>query len=127
PIWRQIAAAVDEVERRVTDLLAALASGPPLAKPGAAYQVTLAATPVQSTIGGGSLPGQVLPSWALAISGPPPQRLLAALRAGDASVVGRVSDDSVLLDLRTVEPADDAQLIEAIREAIAAIPPRPKG
>jgi L-seryl-tRNA(Ser) seleniumtransferase len=126
PIWRQIAMPADEIERRVTDLLAALASGPPLANPGAAYQVTLAATPTESTIGGGSLPGHVLPSWALSIAGPPPQRLLAALRTGTPAVIGRIDDDAVLLDLRTVEPAGDGALPDAIRAALAAVPARPR-
>jgi L-seryl-tRNA(Ser) seleniumtransferase len=127
PIWRQIAAPLNGLELRVTDLLAALASGPPLAKRGASYQVVLAATETQSTIGGGSLPGQVLPSWALSISGPPAQRLLAALRAGHPPVIGRVVDDAVLLDLRTVEPEDDAELADAVGRAVSTIPARPKG
>jgi L-seryl-tRNA(Ser) seleniumtransferase len=127
PIWRQIATPPEALERRVTDLLAALASGPPLAKRGASYQVVLAAIETESTIGGGSLPGQVLPSWALSIAGPPPQRLLAALRATDPIVIGRVADDAALLDLRTVEAEDDVQLIHAIRDAIAAIPARSRG
>jgi L-seryl-tRNA(Ser) seleniumtransferase len=127
PIWRHIAAPAGALERRVTDLLSVLASGPPLAKRGASYQVALAATETESTIGGGSLPGQVLPSWALSIAGPQPQRLLAALRAGEPAVIGRIVDDAVLLDLRTVEPEDDGKLADAVTAAIAAVPARSKG
>jgi L-seryl-tRNA(Ser) seleniumtransferase len=110
PIWRQIAAPLDDLERRVNALVAALGSG--------------AAARTESTIGGGSLPGQTLPSWAISIIGPAPQKLLAALRAGDPAVIGRVADDAVLLDLRTVEPADDAALIETVRVALETGPPR---
>ncbi|MEA2675719.1 MAG: L-seryl-tRNA(Ser) seleniumtransferase [Chloroflexota bacterium] len=110
PIWRQIAAPLDVLERRVKALVAALGSG--------------AAARTESTIGGGSLPGQTLPSWAISIIGPAPQKLLAALRAGDPAVIGRVADDAVLLDLRTVEPADDAALIETVRVALETGPPR---
>jgi len=122
PIWRQIAAPVDAIERRVTDMLSALASGPTLARPGDAFRVTLSAVRAESTVGGGSLPGQVLTSWALSIAGPPPQRLLAILRGGDPAVIGRVAEDAVLLDLRTVEPDDDPRLVDALRAALAAVP-----
>jgi L-seryl-tRNA(Ser) seleniumtransferase len=74
---------------------------------------------VESTVGGGSLPGQVLPSWALALTGENPQRLLARLRAGRPAVIGRALDDAAVLDLRTVEPADDGRLEAAIRAALA--------
>jgi len=94
PIWRQLSTPLDALERRVTDVLTALASGPPLARPSDKVRLTLAAVQTESTVGGGSLPGQVLPSWALSIAGPSPQRLLAALRDGDRPVIGRVADDA---------------------------------
>jgi len=124
PIWRQIAATPDELDRRVTDVLTELSSGPPLARPGDGDRIVLSAATTESTIGGGSLPGQVLPSWALSIAGPPPQRLLAALRSGTPGIVGRVVDDAVLLDLRTVDPDDDVVIAPAVRAALEALPPR---
>jgi len=120
PIWRQIATPVDELERRAADLLGTLASGPPLVRADAKTRVVTTVERTESTIGGGSLPGQTLPSWALVISGPPPQRLLAALRAGEPAVVGRVVAAAVVLDLRTVEPGDDEALAASVRAAIAA-------
>jgi L-seryl-tRNA(Ser) seleniumtransferase len=118
PIWRQIVTALDELESRASSLLGALAEGPALVRPGSRVRVELAVDRVESTIGGGSLPGQALPSWALVIRGPAPLRLLAALRSGDPAVVGRVVDDAVVLDLRTVDPADDDRLARAIRRAL---------
>ena len=41
-------------------------------------------------------------------------RLLAALRAGEPAVVGRIEDGRVVLDLRTVEPASDDALAAAV-------------
>jgi L-seryl-tRNA(Ser) seleniumtransferase len=126
PIWRQIATPADELERRATDLLAALVTGPSLSggeAPGE-WKVAIGVDRTESTIGGGSLPGQTLPSWALVITGPPPQTLLAALRAGAPPVIGRVVDDAVILDLRTIEPADDELLADAIRAALRALPAR---
>jgi L-seryl-tRNA(Ser) seleniumtransferase len=116
PIWRQIATPAFELEQRAAALLAALAEGTSLARPGRGG-VELGVDEVESTIGGGSLPGQTLPSWALVIRGPSPQRLLAILRACEPGVIGRVVDDRVVLDLRTVEPGDDATVALAIRAA----------
>lgn len=121
PIWRQIAAQPDGLEARASALLAVVASGDPLVSPGARYGVELAIASTESTIGGGSLPGQTLPSWGLVISGPPPQRLLAALRAGEPAVIGRIADDAVVLDLRTIEPRDDDRLAAAVRAGLLAV------
>ena len=72
---------------------------------------------MESTVGGGSLPGQVLPSWGVGIAGDA-DAVLARLRAGSPAVIGRIEKDRALLDLRTVEPEDDDRLAEAIRAAI---------
>jgi L-seryl-tRNA(Ser) seleniumtransferase len=120
PIWRQIAANEADLEARASGLLASLASGPSLVRPGSKRGVELTVTRVESTIGGGSLPGQTLPSWGLGVAGLPPQRLLATLRAGDPPVIARIVDDAVVIDLRTVEPADDERLADALRNATFA-------
>ena len=43
---------------------------------------------LESTVGGGSLPGQTLPSWGVGIRARSPKRCLDALRLGDPPVVG---------------------------------------
>ena len=106
PVWRQISAPVEELGSRA----AAIADA-------AGARASVAA--VEATIGGGSLPGEVLTSRAVCLSGPKPDRLLARLRAGTPAVVGRVERGAVLLDLRSVEPADDAALSAAIGAALA--------
>ncbi|MEO8437866.1 MAG: L-seryl-tRNA(Sec) selenium transferase, partial [Chloroflexota bacterium] len=45
--------------------------------------------------------------------------LAARLRAGDPAVVARVETGAVLLDLRTIEPSDDAVLAGALVRALA--------
>jgi L-seryl-tRNA(Ser) seleniumtransferase len=102
PVWRQIAAPRDELERRAT-VLAERVGGRVLA--------------VESTVGGGSLPGETLPSFGVALDGSA-DRLLAALRRGSPCVVGRIADGSVVLDLRTVEPERDEDLATAVIRAI---------
>lgn len=118
PIWRQIATPPAELERRAARILERLTKGLAPARPGSAAEAILATSETESTIGGGSLPGQTLPSWGLLIHGPSPRRLLAALRAGAPPVIGRVVDNAVVLDLRTVEPSDDGRLAEALRSRI---------
>jgi L-seryl-tRNA(Ser) seleniumtransferase len=73
-----------------------------------------------ATLGGGSLPGEGIPSAGVVLSGLSPDRLLAALREGDPAVVGRIAAGEVVLDLRTVDPSDDPALADALRDAIRA-------
>jgi L-seryl-tRNA(Ser) seleniumtransferase len=70
------------------------------------------AVPVQSLIGGGTAPTARLQSAAVSLHHATlrPQELLLALRRLDPPVVGRIHDDHVLLDLRTVETEFDQTL-----------------
>jgi L-seryl-tRNA(Ser) seleniumtransferase len=103
PVWRHLGTPAAELAERANRLAGATG--------GRALQL-------DSTVGGGSLPGQTLPSSGLALDGSGAQRLLARLRGGRTAVIGRIVDDAVVLDLRTVEPADDDRLAEAIRAAL---------
>jgi L-seryl-tRNA(Ser) seleniumtransferase len=107
PVWRMIARPVEELRERA----AAIAEG---------LGATASVVDVRSTVGGGSLPGETLPSAAVAIRGGSADRLLAALRTGVPPVVGRIEDGRAVFDLRTVEPDDDHALLGALRSAIAA-------
>ena len=71
----------------------------------------------RSAIGGGSLPGQTQPSWAVAFETPAPDKLAAALRHADPPVIGRIEDNRVLLDLRAILPEQD----ETLRQAVEAV------
>ncbi|WP_215546311.1 L-seryl-tRNA(Sec) selenium transferase [Amycolatopsis sp. CA-230715] len=64
-----------------------------------------------AAVGGGGAPGVVLPSAAVSL----PESCAAALRAGRPPVVGRVERGRCLLDLRTIDPAADGVLEEAVR------------
>ena len=83
-------------------------------------QVDVAA--VQSQIGSGSLPVDLLPSFALRItpagkrsSGKALEVLAAALRALPLPVIGRIADGALLLDLRCLD--DEAGLLAALQSA----------
>ncbi len=104
PVWRMIATPGQALEARATAWAGRLREA---GIPAAVVQTT-------STVGGGSLPGEVLPTYALALAHPAVERLAAALRQGRPPVVGRIADDRLLLDPRTVLPETDAALIEAV-------------
>jgi L-seryl-tRNA(Ser) seleniumtransferase len=116
PIWRMIAATAESLARRARLWQRSLKpTGVPMSVVGA-----------NSMVGGGSLPGQTLPTYALALEVPSPGALAARLRQPDAlkgpPVIARIEDNHLLLDPRTVLPEQDAQLIEMVRVALAGVP-----
>jgi L-seryl-tRNA(Ser) seleniumtransferase len=108
PVWRMIATPADALRDRADALAARIAGASVVA--------------LRATVGGGSLPGETMPSFGLAVVARSADRLLAALRAGDPAVLARVEDGRVVLDLRTVDPAADDELAEALAAALPAGP-----
>ncbi len=71
-------------------------------------------------LGGGSLPTQKIDTWCVAIE-PQDQtvnRMAQQLREAVPSVIGRVSKDRLLLDMRTINPAQDMQLVEILESLV---------
>ena len=106
PIWRMISTPVDELASR--------------AKAWRDYTWSWASVvESRSAIGGGSLPGETLPSVALRIDcdalGAGPDDVLAHLRSGQDAVIGRIEDGHVLLDPRTVLLDEDEAVAVAVR------------
>jgi L-seryl-tRNA(Ser) seleniumtransferase len=73
---------------------------------------------VGSAVGGGSMPGVTLPSWAVEVRVPDPPTFAARLRIGRPPVFCRVETDRVLFDVRTVFPEQVDDLARAILYAI---------
>jgi L-seryl-tRNA(Ser) seleniumtransferase len=73
--------------------------------------------PGVSVIGGGSTPEQSLPSWLISL----PSILEKRLRAGNPPIIGRIEDDRLLLDLRTVLESEEPALRQALLSASGAI------
>jgi L-seryl-tRNA(Ser) seleniumtransferase len=71
----------------------------------------------RSTVGGGSLPGETLPTALLALDVPTPEVLGQRLRSGDPPVVGRIEKDRYLLDPRTVLESEEDDLLSALLAA----------
>ena len=85
---------------------------------GAAAEITVITEP--SAIGGGALPLTELPGFAVALT---PHEisvdaLSIRLRQGKLPVVGRVQDNRLLLNLRTIRPDEESHLIESLRAAL---------
>lgn len=106
PIWRMIAAPAAAQHTRAESWRVALGAGEVEAG--------------ESMVGGGSLPGESLPSFVLAVRGAEAgaERIAERLRAADPPVVARIDHDAVLLDPRTVQADEDAALLRALRAAV---------
>ncbi len=100
PFWRMANASVNDLSVRASQLVADVGRG--------------TVVPSEALPGAGSAPGMVIPSVAVAIDGDH----LAALRAALTPIVARTRDGATLIDLRTIDPADDA----LVAAAIAALP-----
>jgi len=109
PVWRMIAAAPSAIAARAHAIAAALS----------AAGIPAETIEVRSTVGGGSLPEETQPSFAVAIGGAPATRLAQALRSADPPVVARIVEERVALDLRSVLPEDDEVLARAVTGALA--------
>jgi L-seryl-tRNA(Ser) seleniumtransferase len=73
--------------------------------------------PAASVVGGGTTPGSVLESFAVSLrqNSRTASGLLAALRRRDPPLIGRIEDERVLLDLRTIAPEDDSVVARILR------------
>lgn len=71
----------------------------------------------RSAVGGGSLPGETLPTRLLALLEPSPERLASFLRHADPPVIARVEDEQLVLDPRTVQPEEENELLEIVISA----------
>jgi L-seryl-tRNA(Ser) seleniumtransferase len=104
PVWRMIARsekALEEVTRRWENELRQAG-------------ITAQAERGLSTVGGGSLPGETLPTWLLRLPDPHPDARAAALREYRPAVIARIEKEHLLVDPRTVLPEQEHLLLEAL-------------
>jgi len=106
PVWRMISAPLEGIERRAGLWAQAL---------GGRAEVV----PGETMVGGGSLPGGSLPTRLVAIGGGgrknTAQIVSQRLRLQEIPVVGRISEDVLLLDPRSVLPEEDEAVLRALR------------
>ncbi|MGE3912782.1 MAG: L-seryl-tRNA(Sec) selenium transferase [Chloroflexota bacterium] len=109
PVWRMIATPPAAIETRARDVIAGLGEA------GAGWSVCDGA----SAVGGGSLPGETLPTRLLVAPETLNEgQLSVCLRQQRPAVVGRIEHGRLVLDLRTVLPEEDGVLTTALRDAI---------
>ncbi len=98
PVLRMLAADAEALGERARRLAARLAD----------EGVACAVTPVSGAVGGGTYPGVDLPSWAIVPDLPgSADRVAELLRVGTPSIVGRIVDDRLAIDVRTVFEGED--------------------
>jgi L-seryl-tRNA(Ser) seleniumtransferase len=80
-------------------------------------QLQIEAVPCSSLVGGGAAPGWDLPSHGVAMAAAiGADELLSRLRANDPPVVARIEEGRVLLDLRTIFPAEESEIVTALQK-----------
>jgi L-seryl-tRNA(Ser) seleniumtransferase len=115
PVWQMISAPSSTIATRAVSWLIEL---------GDVVGYKVAVQPGLSTIGGGTTPGESLPTSVLCLRPLGTGRgwsstIAAGLRHADTPVLGRVDDGAVLLDPRTVLPEQDAAVAAALRRVLS--------
>ncbi|MGH2659398.1 MAG: L-seryl-tRNA(Sec) selenium transferase [Actinomycetota bacterium] len=108
PVWRMLREPADGVRHRAERLAEALDGE----LEGARVRQS------EATVGGGSLPGYEIPSWAVEVRVPDPPAMAARLRTGSPPVFCRVDEKTVVLDVRTVTEKELPDLTRAIQYAL---------
>lgn len=112
PIWRMIASSERRLAQRAGDWTEQLR----------ARNITARTQRGSSTIGGGSLPGETLPTTLLALDAAqisfPLEELARRLRTRPTPIITRIYHDALLLDPRTVLAEQDEEIVQALTEEI---------
>ena len=108
PLLARLIAPIENLRNRAERLAPQLAAAAAISQAQAVEDKTF--------LGGGSVPAQQIPTWCVALT--PHEmnvdELSKRLRTGTPAIVGRIQQDRLLLDLRSVLPHQDAAIVEAI-------------
>ncbi len=105
PVWQMISATLETLRARVQGWIVTLHT----------FGIEGQLWEGESAVGGGSLPGETLPTQLLAIASSQPNADAARLRAQARPVVCRIQQNHLVFDARTVLAGEDATLLEAIK------------
>ena len=114
PVWRALSRSLEDIGQCATQWVETLRD----------WGISARVIPGSSTVGGGSLPGETLPTLLCSIPADQPEgwrdldSMMARLRASEPPVVARVSRDQIVLDPRTVLPEQVSPMLNALRAAI---------
>jgi len=107
PIWRMISLAPDLLKVRAEGWREALGLGEVIES--------------ESTVGGGSLPEESLPTFVLALKVKSPDKFLRKLREENPPIIARTENNKVLLDPRTVLPEQEELLLRSLKKELYEI------
>jgi L-seryl-tRNA(Ser) seleniumtransferase len=109
PTLHMIRTPVPEIEQRAAGLAQALKSSAPDLEVDVAPSVTRS--------GGGTLPTYEIPSFAVRLGGTDTEALATDLLSADPPVIGRVREERLWLDVRTLLPGDEEAVVGALKHA----------
>lgn len=104
PIWRMMSLTLKQVRGRAEAWRLELGRG--------------SVIEAESTVGGGSLPGESFPTYVLALDVKSPDKFLKRLRMQHPPIIARTEDDRVLIDPRTVLPEQEGALLVGLKNAL---------
>jgi L-seryl-tRNA(Ser) seleniumtransferase len=106
PVWRMISEPVERIKSRAKQWIEFIGHGDLVEG--------------KSTIGGGSLPGETLPTWLIALSVHHPNKILSSLREAQPPIIARIEDDRLVLDPRTVSSDQEEQLLINLQNILSS-------
>jgi L-seryl-tRNA(Ser) seleniumtransferase len=107
PIWKMISKSVSDIKEQAQNFCRRAQAS--------LKSVSCTAVETVSTTGGGSLPGEAIASYGVAIKGKEkPNKLAERLRACDPPVIAIVQDDQLILDFRTISSAEEELVMQAL-------------
>ena len=105
PVWQMISAQAEDLRIRAEHWQREIGQGEVVEE--------------RSTIGGGSLPEETLPTFVLSLDLHHPDVFLAHLRQASPPVIGRIQNGKALFDPRSVMQKEDTVFIEVIKSTLA--------
>jgi L-seryl-tRNA(Ser) seleniumtransferase len=104
PIWQMISTPVNQIKARAENWSRLIGEGEVISG--------------LSTVGGGTLPGETLPTWLLALDVGNPDKFLAILRCQNPPIIARTDNDRILLDPRTVLMENEKSFLDGLQKAL---------
>ncbi|MDR3574855.1 MAG: L-seryl-tRNA(Sec) selenium transferase [Anaerolineaceae bacterium] len=104
PIWKMISKTPEQLQARAQHWVEILQQGKVISG--------------QSTIGGGSMPEETLPTWLMALKVHQPNEFLKVLRSMKPPIIARIVNEQVILDPRTVLVEQEGAFLVGMQNAL---------
>jgi len=110
PAWKMIDTSIDELKSRAQELKMKLEE----------EKIKVSVSESKSTVGGGSLPGETLPTCVISFDSEiTPDQLSEKFRNLPTPIIGRIENNRFTLDLRTIFPHQDETLVKSIKSILS--------